>query len=293
MFDLKEYRKAESVDHAIEMLAAMPGSRPIAGGTDILIKLREGKPGYDQLVDIHGLEELRYIREDEDGNILIGSGAHFTDIIESGLLKSRITMLCDAAQSVGGPQIRNVATLGGNICNGVTSADSAMGLFCLNAVLQLKGVDGARELAIQDFYLGPGKVDLRAGDVLVGFKITPENYRGYHGFYHKYAMRDAMDIATIGCGVSLKAEDGKLLDYRLAYGVAGPVPVRCPQTERAAVGQLISPELLELIGQTVGSDVKPRTSWRATREFRMNIIEELARRSTRKALQRAGEELND
>lgn len=291
MFDLKNCQKADSVDQAIQFLSANPESRLIAGGTDILIKLRHGKSGFSDLVDIHGLEELRYIREDDKKNILIGSGAHFTEIIESELLQKHIPMLCDAAQNVGGPQIRNVATIGGNICNGVTSADSAMGLFSLNALLQIKGVNGLREVPIEQFYLGPGKVDLQCGDVLVGFKITPENYLGYFGYYYKYAMREAMDIATIGCAVNLKTADGKLTDYRIAYGVAGPVPIRCAQTEGAVKGLPITQELLHVIGNKVKGDVNPRTSWRASKEFRMNIIEELARRATGKALQRAGEEI--
>lgn len=291
MFDLKNYQEAESVDHAVQLLSANPESKLIAGGTDILIKLREGKSGLSDLVSINGLQELRYIKKDEEGNILIGSGVSFSDIIESELLEKSLPMLCDAAQSVGGPQIRNVATMGGNICNGVTSADSAMGLFSLNTLLQIRGAGGLRELPIERFYLGPGKVDLQQGDVLVGFKISPENYQGYSGYYYKYAMRDAMDIATIGCAVNLKTAAGKLTDYRITYGVAGPVPIRCGNTEKAAIGQSVNGELLDFIAEKVESDVNPRTSWRASKEFRMNIIEELARRTTTKALQRAGEEI--
>lgn len=287
MFDLKIYHKARSVDEAIGLLTTHPESRLLAGGTDVLIKLRHGKTEFAELVDINGLRELRYIRQDETGNILIGSGTSFTDIIESKLLQKHMPMVCDAAQSVGGPQIRNVATIGGNICNGVTSADSAPGLFGLNALLQIQGINGLREMAIAKFYLGPGKVDLQRGDVLTGFKITPENYMGSFGCYTKYAMREAMDIATIGCAVSLKTADGKVTDYRIAYGVAGPVPIRCSLTEKAVIGQELSSELLDMIAEKVIGDVNPRTSWRAAKDFRMNIIQELAKRATHKALQRA------
>lgn len=287
MFDLKNYRKAGSVDEAIGLLATHPNSRLLAGGTDILIKLRHGKSGFADLVDIHGLAELRCISQDETENILIGSGTSFTEIIESELLQSHIPMLCDAAQSVGGPQIRNVATVGGNICNGVTSADSAPGLFGLNALLQIQGMNGLREIPIEKFYLGPGKVDLQRGDVLTAIKITPENYSGFFGFYYKYAMRDAMDIATIGCAVTLKTVSGMMTDYRIAFGVAGPVPIRCPQTEKAIIGRELSSELLDMIAEKVISDVNPRTSWRAAKDFRLNIIQELAKRATHKALQRA------
>lgn len=289
MFDLKKHLKADSVNHAIELLVANPKSRLIAGGTDILIKLHKGKPGFSELVDIHGLPELAHIKLDDGGNILIGSGVSFSDIIDSELLQERIPMLCDAATSVGGPQIRNVATIGGNVCNGVTSADSGPGLFCLNTTLLLRGADGLRETPIKHFYLGPGKVDLRSSEVLVAFKVSPENYKNFFGYYYKYAMREAMDIATIGCAVSLKTEVGKITDFHIAYGVAGPVPIRCTETERTVIGQELSQDLIEHIADKVADDVNPRTSWRASREFRMNIIGELAKRATRQALQRAGE----
>ena len=293
MFDLQTYHKAHSVDEAVGLLTTHPKSRLLAGGTDILIKLRHGKPDFADLVDIHGLPDLRYIKKDENNNILIGSGTLFTDIIESELLQKDVPMLCDAAQSVGGPQIRNVATIGGNICNGVTSADSAPGLFALNALLQLQGINGLREIPIEKFYLGPGKVDLQRGDVLTAIKITEENHVGSFGYYSKYAMRDAMDIATIGCAVSLKTDGGKVSDYRIAYGVAGPVPIRCPQTERAVIGQELSPDLLDMIAEKVAGDVNPRTSWRASKDFRMNIIEELSKRTTEQALQRGSERASE
>jgi len=288
MFDLQTYHKAHSVDEAVGLLTTHPKSRLLAGGTDILIKLRHGKTGFADLVDIHGLPELRYIKKDGTNDILIGSGTLFTDIIESELLQNHMPMLCDAAQSVGGPQIRNVATIGGNICNGVTSADSAPGLFALNALLQIQGINGVRELPIEKFYLGPGKVDLQRGDVLTAIKITGENHGGSFGYYSKYAMRDAMDIATIGCAVTLKIDAGMLSDYRIAYGVAGPVPIRCLQTERAVIGKEISCKLLDMIVEKVTGDVNPRTSWRASKDFRLNIIKELSKRTTEQALQRAG-----
>lgn len=291
MFDIRQYMKANSVDEAIDLLLLNPDARLIAGGTDVLIRLRDGRDEYSALVDIHGLDALRFIKMDENGDILIGSGTVFTDLIHSEIINAHIPMLAEAADSVGGPQIRNIATIGGNICNGVTSADSASGLFALNAMLQIKGKEGTREIPISEFYLGPSKVDLKPGEILIAFKITRENHSGFTGHYYKYAMRNAMDIATIGCAVSLKTIDGVIKDYRIAYGVAGPVPMRCPLTEKMAVNRKISEALLDDLSTTVIKDVTPRTSWRATREFRLNIIAQLAKRVTQKALSQAGEEI--
>jgi xanthine dehydrogenase FAD-binding subunit len=291
MFNLKNLIKANSVDHAISLLRENPDARLIAGGTDVLIKLRDGKQGFSDLVDIHDLEKLKGIRKDTKNNILIGAGAAFIDIIQSDIINDHLPLLCEAALSVGGPQIRNMATIGGNICNGVTSADSAPGLFALNAVLVIKGPTTTRQIPISDFYLGPGKVDLKNGEVLTTFKITAENYQGYVGHYYKYAMRNAMDIATIGCAVSLKTKMHTLTGFRMAYGVAGPVPIRCPATENRVINRTVSHTLLDDISHTVETDVNPRTSWRASREFRMHIIKELSKRTTKEALTRAGEDV--
>ena len=291
MFDLKKHIKASSVEKAIVFLIENPDAKLIAGGTDVLIKLRDGKPGFSELVDIHDLKELKSIRQDEKNNILIGSGVTFVDIIQSDIINNHLPMFCEAAQSVGGPQIRNIATIGGNVCNGVTSADSAPSLFALNAVLEIRGKDTIRQVLVSKFYLGPGKVDLKKGEILTSFRITSENYQGYFGHYYKYAMRNAMDIATIGCAVSLKTKDHILTDFRIAYGVAGPVPIRCPKTEGAVINKKVCKGLLDEISQTIEKDVSPRNSWRATKDFRMNIIKVLSKRATKEALIRAGEQV--
>jgi xanthine dehydrogenase FAD-binding subunit len=288
MFNLKSHIKAKSVDEAISLLGQNRNTRLIAGGTDVLIKLRHGNQSFADLVDINGLKELKFIKKDENENILIGSGVVFNDIVESDIIAACVPILQDAASSVGGPQIRNMATIGGNICNGVTSADSASGLFALNALLQLKSADGIREVPIKDFYLGPGKVDLKPAEMLTAIKITPDNYKGFWGYYYKYAMRNAMDIATIGCAVNLKLNNKKIQDYRIAYGVAGPVPMRCPSAEAFAKTKQISDSLLKQLADNIEKDVNPRTSWRASREFRVHIIKELAVRVTREALKRTG-----
>lgn len=288
MFPLKSYQKASSVKEAVELLHANPNSRPIAGGTDILIRLHEGKAGYESLIDIHDLEELKRCVLDDNGTLIIGTGMTFTDLIQSEWVNRLVPILSVAAGTVGGPQVRNVATIGGNICNGVTSADSATSLFCHNATLNITGGSGNRTLAIDAFYLGPGKVDLKPDEIVTSFEISMENYQGYFGHYHKYAMRNAMDIATIGCAAVCKIEDDQLVDLRLSYGVAAPVPIRCKKTESRVNGEKLTHKLMETIAKSVSDDVNPRTSWRASKEFRLQIIQELAQRVVSQAIEKAG-----
>lgn len=288
MYNFKSYDKVNTVKDAISLLAANPKARLLAGGTDILARIREGKKEFGHIVDIHDVNELKEINIKNDGTIEIGSGATFTQIVESKIIQDHIPLLAAAVDTIGGPQIRNMATIGGNICNGVPSADSASSLFVFNAGLIIRGKNRRRQISISDFYLGPGKVELAQNEILTSFVITPDNYEGYHGHYIKYAMRNAMDIATIGCAVLLKLRNDTIEDLRLAYGVAGPVPLRCKQTETIAKGQRPDQKLLDKIKKCVLDDVNPRTSWRASKEFRLHIIQELSERVIVKAIEKAG-----
>jgi xanthine dehydrogenase FAD-binding subunit len=293
MFDLASYQNPESLDQALEMLAENPSARPIAGGTDALIRLREGKGEFRHLVDIHGLEELRGVGIEEDGALFIGSGTTFTDLMGSELIADLVPILARASATVAGPQIRNMATLGGNICNGAPSADGAAPLLVLEAELVIRSPQGERNLPLREFYLGPMKVDLDQAEILTGFRIAAKDYQGWSAHYHKYAMRQAMDIATIGCAAACRTEPGedgkvRLAGLRLAYIVAGPTPLRCLKTEAAVLGSTLEPGLLDRIAGLVMEDLSPRDSWRAAKDFREHIIATLARRVTAEALRQNG-----
>lgn len=290
MFDIQSYQKAESVQDAVRLLAEDPEARLIAGGTDVLIKLREFE-GFSQLVDIHDLPELKPITREADGTIRVGSGATFTDIEESPLVRACIPLLGEAAASVAGPQIRNVGTIGGNLCNGAVSADTCAPVLALNGSLNLLGPEGPRTIPALGFHTGPGKVALKPGEVLLSIDFRPEDWRGWGGHYYKYAMREAMDIATIGCAAAVKLDGTIISGIRLAYSVSAPVPVRCPAAEAAALGRSAAPDdlpaTLAAVRDAVEADVKPRTSWRAAKDFRLHIIRTLAERVLARCVVRA------
>ncbi|MFA4885157.1 MAG: xanthine dehydrogenase subunit XdhB [Desulfotomaculaceae bacterium] len=289
MYDIVNYEEARSVREAIELLRANPRARLIAGGSDLLIKMYNGKITEAALISLRGIPALKEIKMEADGTIRIGSGATFSRIARHPVIQEHVPVLAEAVSKVGGPQIRNIGTIGGNICNGVTSSDSASTLFALNAGLRLEGPDGTRVVAIQDFYLGHGKVDLRHEEVLTDILITQENYQGFGGHYIKFAMRNAMDIATLGCVAVCKIKDQQVIaDFRLALGVAAPTPLRCLRTEETVRGRVFSEELLLEAGRTAVTEVNPRTSWRATREFRLQLVEELSKRAFRQAFINAG-----
>jgi xanthine dehydrogenase FAD-binding subunit len=223
-----------------------------------------------------------------DGSIRIGSGTTFTELIENELVQRRLPMLAEAAATIAGPQIRNVATYGGNICNGATSADSAAPTVALEAELEIAGPNGTRRIPIVGFHTGPGKVALQPAEILVAFHFAPDAHPHVGSHYVQYAMRGAMDIATIGCAAYCQIEDGHFKSLRLAYGVAAPTPVRTPHAEAAAEGQPLTRATLAAIAEAVVADVAPRSSWRAEKEFRLHLIKTLAQRVVACAVERAG-----
>ncbi len=290
MYDFSALYEAASVRQAVELMQEHPSAVLIAGGSDVLIKLREGKLAGAELISIFKLDELRGVSLDPDGALRIGPMTSFSHTTQDPLVQKFIPVLGEAADTVGGPQLRNIGTVGGNICNGVTSADTASTQVAYDAVLEITSVSGVRKLSIHDFYKGPGKVALEPGELLTAILIPKESYENCYGFYTKYAMRNAMDIATIGCSVNvvLSADQKKIVRARIAYGVAGPVPMRARTAEAALLGQPIGETSIALAGEEVLKDVNPRTSWRASADFRKQIISETARRGLKAAIERAG-----
>ena len=218
MYDIKALYEATSVQHAIELLQAHPEAKIIAGGSDVLIKLREGHIAGCELVSIYGIDELRGVKLEDDGTIRILPLTSFSHITKSPVIEEHIKVLGEAVDLVGGPQIRNIGTIGGNTSNGVTSADSASTLHAYDAIMELTGPEGVRLLPIREFYVSAGKVALKPAELLTAILIKKESYEGYKGHYIKYAMRNALDIATLGCSVNVKLSSDKktVEDVRVA-----------------------------------------------------------------------------
>ena len=290
MYDIKALYESESVNHAIQLLLEHPEAQIIAGGSDVLVQIREGKRAGKELVSIYGLDELRGVSFEEDGAIRIGSLTSFSHITKDPIIQAHINVLGQAVDQVGGPQIRNIGTIGGNTCNGVTSADSASTLFAWDAIIEITGPEGVRRIPIQDFYIKAGQVDLRPGELQTAILIPKAAYEGYEGHYIKYAMRNAMDIATTGCSVNVKlsADKSTMEDVRIAYGVAGPVPMRAVTAEARAKGKPTTKAEIKAFAQAVLEDINPRDSWRAAKDFRQHIAVALAERALTESIRLAG-----
>lgn len=287
MYDIEAYYEANTVEEANALLSEHPGARIICGGSDVLIKIREGKLAGTELVSIRGIPQLQGVRMEENGDLWIGAATTFSHITADPLVRKNIPVLGEAVDQVGGPQIRNIGTIGGNICNGAVSADSAPTVFSLECGLRIQGKKGVRISDMESFYLGPGRVNLEPDEVLTHVIVPRECYEGYTGNYIKYSMRNAMDIATLSCSTVCRVdrERGILEDVRMTFGVAAAVPLRVRKTEQLLKGKTVNSGLYELAAKAVREELNPRDSWRASRAFRLQIGGELAARSLKSAIE--------
>ncbi len=292
MYDMKALYEAESVQHAIALRLEHPEAQIIAGGSDVLVQMREGKRAGKELISIYGIDALRGVSIDGEENIRIGSLTSFSHITRDPIIQKYINVLGEAVDQVGSPQIRNIGTIGGNTCNGVTSADSASTLHAWEAIVELTGKNGVRRLPIKDFYIKAGTVDIRVeeGEIQTAILIPKASYENTWGCYIKYGMRNAMEIASLGCSVNVRLSPDKqtVERCRAAYGVAGPVPMRVPSAEAVANGAALTREMIDEFALAVLLDINPRNSWRASRAFRQHIAVEMARRALAESIERAG-----
>ncbi len=290
MYDMKAYYESQSVADAVALRLAHPDAHIIAGGSDVLVQMREGKRAGVELISIYMLDELRGVSIDAEENIRIGSLTSFSHITRDPIIQKYINVLGEAVDQVGGPQIRNIGTIGGNTCNGVTSADSASTLHAWEAVVELTGPEGTRRVPIKDFYLKAKVVDIRAGEIQTAILIPKASYENTFGSYIKYAMRNALDIATNGCSVNVRlSPDKKTFErVRIAYGVAGPIPMRAPSAEAFLNGKEVTMENVVAFSQKVLEDINPRDSWRASKALRQHVAVESAKRCLIESVERAG-----
>lgn len=280
-----QYLKAETIHQAVEYLAANEGAKLVAGGTDLLLQMKRGKITPARLVSIKGISELGIIREEQDCYI-IGANVTHRQAEMSGLIKARLCALHDAVTQVGSVQIRNTATIVGNICNAAPSADTAGPLLVLNAKVKAVGVSGTRIIELKDFFVGPGETVLNTDEIVT--EIIIDKLPMYSGSaYIKFSRRKAMDLSMLGVAVSITSSDKKWIeDIKIALGTAAPTPIRAYEAEKTLKGAEISETVLEKAARVAMKEAQPRTSWRSTAEYRREMIKVLVPRVINKALER-------
>lgn len=279
----------ETLEEALEILNQLgTEARILAGGTDVLVQMRGGQSRPRYLVDIKKLNQLKGIQFSPEQGLTIGALTTHRELELSPLIREKFTILHDGVSRVGSVQIRNRATIGGNICNALPSADSAAPLLALGAKLRLQSLKGEREVPLEEFFLGPRQTVLNPGEMLTHI-IIPSASKANAGAYIKFTRRKAMDLALLGVAVYLETETDLVTcgQARIALATAAPTPIRVYQAEEALKGKrLTDDEVLKEAGEIASRQARPRSSWRSSEEYRRHLIKVLVPRAARLALAR-------
>ncbi len=280
-----EYYQPRTTDELTSVLDRTRG-RVLAGGTDVLPRLRRGLLNEACLIDISRVADLRYIRQ-VDGHIEIGALTTLAELLHSPLIQREALALSQAAATVGCPQTRNRGTIGGNLANASPAADSAPSLLTLDANVHLASSKTERVIRLCDFFVGPGKTCLASGEYI--HHVTVAGPTGKWGAsFQKLGKRSGMAISVASAAAYLEVDpDGRLQAARLAFGSVAPCPVRGPHAEEMLLGNAPSPQLFQQAGRAALADVSPIGDIRASREYRMHVVPILAQRALMSALQQA------
>ncbi len=277
-----EYFRPESFEEAIGILREHQGNiRPLAGGTDLLIAMKEKGAVWENVLDLKGIPDCNFIRE-ADGQIEIGSLATIRSVETSPRILEKIPLLAAAAATIGSVQIRNKATIGGNVCNAAPSADTAPALLCLGAVAEIIDESSIKKIPLEVFFLGPGKTILKDSALLKKI-IIPLMPRNSAGIYFKESPRRAMDLAVVGvsCLMTLDSDKKKCVDCRIALGAVAPTPIRAKKAERPMMNRQITEKQIAAAGETASGECSPISDVRGSAQFRREMVKVFVRKGLR------------
>jgi carbon-monoxide dehydrogenase medium subunit len=282
-----EYRSARSVNEAVELLAEHDGAAHVlAGGTDLLVKLRAGFVAPKLVVDVKAIPQLRAIESDARG-FRIGSAVSCAEIGEHAALAAAWPGVVEALQLIGSTQIQGRATLGGNLCNASPAADSVPALIAAGALCQVAGPGGEREVSVEKIVTGPGRTSLARGEFVLGFRLEKPRPRSGDA-YLRLIPRTEMDIAVVGVGVALALDEAGVCTHaRVGLGAVAPRPLLVAEAARALIGARVDDKALAALAAAASAACKPIDDKRGTVAYRVKVAGVLARRAARIALDRA------
>ena len=281
------YEAPETLDAAIALLAGAPGTaRVMAGGTDLLVQLKTDMVRTDLVVDIKRIAETRSVTQNQDG-FRIGAAVTGAERKEHAALKKAWPGVVEAANLIGSTQVQGRATMGGNLCNGSPAADSVPALIAAGAVAIIAGSGGRRELPVADVMIGPRKLALTKGEIIVAFKL-PKRPAHAADAYLRFIPRTEMDIAVVGAGTNLTLDDaGKITAARVGLGAVAARPLLVTAAADAIIGSTLDAIALEQLGAAAAAAAQPIDDKRGTVEFRTKVAGVMARRSATIAYDRA------
>jgi carbon-monoxide dehydrogenase medium subunit len=283
------YLVPKTLDEAVSLHQAHGNSAMyVAGGTDVMVKVKSGKLTPDYLISLKHVLGSAQLRVNQDsGELHIGAFVTHRALETSTTIKLHYPILHDAVQHIGSLQIRNVATIGGNLVNAVPSADGAIPLIALDARVNIYGNTGERSVDLIHFFEGPGQTVLAPGDILTEIVLPKQTARSA-GAYQKCGRRAAMELPLIGIGVQLALEEGsnRCKKARIALGVAAPTPMRTLSAERYLIGKEVTEETLSEAGKLAAEESRVRDSVRGSAWYRREMVEVFVRRMGMKCVER-------
>jgi carbon-monoxide dehydrogenase medium subunit len=281
------YEAPESLAGAVALLAGATGeARVLAGGTDLLVQMRADVVDPELIVDIKKIRETRTITE-ENGEFRIGAAVTGAELKEHPRLKEVWPGVVEAANLIGSTQVQGRATLGGNLCNGSPAADSVPALIAAGAVATLAGPQGTRDLPVEDVMLGPRKLALGKGEIVVSFLLPPRPPRSADA-YLRFIPRTEMDIAVVGAGVNVTLDGaGTITEARVSLGAVAARVLLVAEAARAIIGSRLEAAAQEGLQAAARAACRPIDDKRGTTEFRIDVAGVLTRRAALIALDRA------
>ncbi len=286
------YEIPTSVEEALDILARYDGrARLIAGGTDLIIELQEGKRHVECLVDVTRIPGLDRI-EQEGEWIVIGSNVTFRQIKESPLLQERARVLAEAAATVGALQIQTVATLAGNVANAMPAADGSVALITLDAEVQVADKQGQSWHPVEELFVGPGRSAVDPTRQMIAAIRFRALGAGQGSAWERIGRRRALVLPILNCGVSVALDGERLAWARIGLGPVAPVPFRARQAEAFLAGRPADDESFVQAAEIAAGEAQPRTSLlRASREYRVEVLKVLVRQGLARAVAQAREQL--
>lgn len=285
-----DYYAPNTLDEAIALLHQLrEGARPVAGGTDIVVQMKEGRtkfPYPQMVVSLDRISELRGITFSETNGLRIGAGTTMAEIAAHSVIRERYQALAEGAGVVGSYQTMNMGTIGGNVCNAAPSADTAPPLLVSEADCVIVGPTGRRTIPLTQFFRGPGLTSLGSGELLAELRLaTPRP--GTASAYQRHTPRKQMDIAVVGVGVALTLASGKITQARIALGAVAPMPIRASRAEAVLEGQAPSAEVFTRAAETAASEATPIADVRGSADFRRHLVKVMTARMLASAVERA------
>lgn len=278
------YHKPKSIKEAVDLLNKYGESAKIlAGGTDLLVELKKRQKTLSHLIDIKGIPFLDRIVLDSQGYLRVGPLATIQTISTSPTIVNRSNVLSKAASKIGSLQIRNRATIGGNVCRASPSGDTLPALLCLNAKLKLEGLLGKRIVPIEKFFLGPGESVSKIDEILTEILIPPLLDKSY-GVYKKLTLRRAMDLSVVGIAISgsFDSLEDRFRDIRIGLCAVAPIPFRAKKAENILTSMKINKNLIEEAAYTASLEAKPISDIRGSEWYRKDMIKCLIEEGFRK-----------